>query len=44
MKVFIDKEVHLQIEAFYKAAMEHQITLDEATVIKKIDRLYDAME
>ena len=44
MRVFIDKEVHLQIEAFYEAAMRHHITLDEATVIKKIDRLYDAME
>ena len=44
MRVFIDKEVHLQIESFYEAAMAHHITLDEATVNKKIDRLYDAME
>jgi hypothetical protein len=44
MRVFIDKEVHLQIESFYEAAMAHHITLDEVTVIKKIDRLYDAME
>lgn len=44
MRVFIDKEVHLQIESFYEAAMAHHITLDEATVIKKIDRLYDALE
>ena len=38
MRVFIDKEVHQQIEAFYGAAMEHHIALDEATVIKKIDK------
>ena len=44
MRVFIDKEVHRQIESFYEAAMAHHITLDEATVIKKIDRLYDALE
>ena len=44
MRVFIDKNVHLQIESFYEAAMTHHISLDEATVIKKIDRLYDAME
>ncbi|MBQ8958026.1 MAG: hypothetical protein IJ057_05935 [Bacteroidales bacterium] len=44
MKVFIDKKVHLQIESFYEAAMAHHIALDEAVVIKKIDRLYDAME
>lgn len=44
MKVFIDKKVHLQIEEFYEAAIAHHITLDEATVLKKIDRLYDAME
>ena len=44
MKVFIGKEVHRQIESFYEAAMAHHITLDEAIVNKKIDRLYDAME
>ena len=44
MRVFIDKKVHLQIESLFVAAMEYYMTLDEATVIKKIDRLYDAME
>lgn len=44
MKVFIDKAVHEEIVSFYEVAMNHHITLDEATVLKKIDRLYDAME
>lgn len=44
MKVFIDKIVHKQIVDFYDAAMQHHITLDEATVNRKIDRLYDALE
>ena len=44
MKVFIDKAVHEKIVSFYEAAMNHHITLDEATVLKKIDRLYDALE
>lgn len=44
MRVFIDKAVHEEIVSFYEAAMNHHITLDEATVLKKIDRLYDAME
>ena len=44
MRVFIDKAVHEEIMSFYKAALAHHITLDETTVLKKIDRLYDAME
>ena len=44
MRVFIDKEVHEAIMSFYRAAMAHHITLDESTVLKKLDRLYDAIE
>lgn len=44
MKVFIDKEVHESLMDFYETAMLRHITLDEATVLKKIDRLYDALE
>lgn len=44
MRVFIDKEVHDEIMSFYMAALSHHITLDEVTVLKKIDRLYDALE
>lgn len=44
MRVFIDKTVHEKIVDFYEAAMQSHITLDEATVIRKIDRLYDAIE
>ncbi len=44
MRVFIDKAVHKEIMSFYRAALSHHITLDEATVLKKLDRLYDALE
>ena len=44
MKVYIDKAVHEEIMSFYRAALAHHITLDEITVLKKIDRLYDALE
>ena len=44
MRVFIDNAVHEQIEAFYEKALQRHITLDEATVVRKINRLYDALE
>ena len=44
MKVFIDRTVHEEIVSFYEAAMNHHITLDETTVLRKIDRLYGALE
>lgn len=44
MRVFIDNEVHEQIEAFYENALKRHITLDEAIVVRKINRLYDALE
>ena len=44
MRVFIDKAVHEQILDFYEVAMSRHITLDEATVNRKIDRLYAALD
>lgn len=44
MRVFIDRVVHEEIMSFYQAALAHHITLDEVTVLKKIDRLYDALD
>ena len=44
MKVYIDNAVHEEARSFYQAALAHHITLDEETVLKKIDRLYDALE
>ncbi len=43
MKVYIDKQVHHQIEAFYENALLLHVALDEITIKKKIDRLYDAL-
>lgn len=43
MKVFIDKKVQETIQEFYDNALSLHITLDESTVNRKIDRLYDAM-
>ena len=44
MKVYIDKRVHYQIESFYENALLLHEALDEITIKKKIDRLYDALE
>ena len=44
MQVFISKRVHSSIEEFYDIALLRHPTLDEKTVIKKMQRLYDAME
>ncbi len=44
MRVFIDKRVHASIEHFYEATLELHPALDEITVMKKVDRLYDALE
>lgn len=44
MKVFIDQKVHWQIENFYENALSNHETLDEITVMKKINRLYEALE
>lgn len=44
MKVYIDKQVHHQIEVFYDNALLLHEALDEITIKKKIDRLYDALE
>ena len=44
MQVLISKRVHLAIEEFYDIALQHHPALDEITVVKKMQRLYDAME
>lgn len=44
MQVLISKRVHLAIEEFYDIALLCHPALDEITVIKKMQRLYDAME
>ena len=44
MQVLISKRVHLAIEEFYDIALQYHPALDEITVIKKMQRLYDAME
>lgn len=42
MKVYIDQKVHWKIEDFYDGALSKHLALDEVTVIKKVNRLYDA--
>lgn len=44
MKVYVDKRVHCQIESFYENALLLHEALDEITIKRKIDRLYDALE
>lgn len=44
MQVFIDNHVHVSIERFYEATLELHPALDEVTVMKKIERLYSALE
>ena len=44
MQVYISKRVHQAIEEFYDIALQRHPALDEKTVVKKMQRLYDAME
>ena len=44
MKVYIEQVVHYQVEQFYEEALLKHGALDKLTVIKKIQRLYDALE
>ena len=44
MEVYIDKEVHEELVFFYQAALKKHETLDEATVVNKVNRLYDALD
>lgn len=44
MEVYIDKEVHEELVSFYQAALRHHEALDEATVVNKISRLYNALD
>ena len=43
MEVYIDKLVHQKIEQFYDIAMELHESLDFVTILKKEQRLYDAL-
>jgi glycosylphosphatidylinositol transamidase (GPIT) subunit GPI8 len=44
MIVIIEERVHQVIDEFYYYALTHHEALDYETVIKKINRLYDALE
>ena len=44
MQVLISKSVHLAIEEFYDIALQRHPSLDEGTVMRKMERLYEAME
>ena len=44
MKVYIDQQVHWRIENFYENALLNHAALDELTVMKKVHRLYDALD
>lgn len=44
MEVFIDNLVHQQLVKFYESALRNHITLDEVTVCRKMDRIYDALD
>lgn len=44
MKVYIDQQVHWRIEDFYENALLNHEALDEMTVMKKVHRLYEALE
>lgn len=44
LAVYIDHQVHEKLEQFYEISMRLHITLDEATVICKLQRIYDALE
>lgn len=44
MKIFIDKRVHQVIDEFYEYALLKHDALDEVTILKKVQRLYDALD
>ena len=44
MKVYIDQQVQRRIDEFYDYALQNHDSLDEITVLKKVERLYDALE
>ncbi len=44
MTIYIDEEVHEKLISFYQSALKNHETLDEATVVNKINRLYDALD
>ena len=43
MRVQIDNKVHRELETFYVVSMQMHPTLDRETVLRKLDRLYDAV-
>ena len=44
MRVLISRRVHLAIEEFYDIALQLHPALDEETVMRKMERLYEAVE
>lgn len=44
MKVIVDNQVDISIHRFYAASMLLHPSLDEQTVINKVNRLYDALK
>ena len=44
MQVLISRSVHHAIEDFYDIALQRHPALDEETVMRKMQRLYDSME
>ena len=42
--VYIDRKVHEKIRQFYEASMQLHISLDEKTVQKKMQRIYEGLE
>lgn len=44
MNVYIKPKVDAFVKAFYEKAMTDHITLDEPTIVAKVNRLYDAIK
>lgn len=44
MRVYIDSKVHQCINEFYDYALTFHPTLDEITILRKVQRLYDALD
>ena len=44
MRVLISSAVHNVIAEFYEIALQRHVALDETIAVKKMDRLYEAME
>jgi len=43
ISVYVDQQVHDCIDAFYEYAKRHYISLDELTVMQKVERIYNEL-